>query len=129
MGRSYPFGEHLYPVLQDTFPGSYADVALDDFYAAITRVGRSLIRTDAGEVAYNLHIVLRFDRELEMLEGRLNVKDLPMRGGRGCSKNWASNLTLTLKVVFRTFTSMQARSVGPFRAILLATFSERSSMR
>lgn len=87
VGRSYPFWEHWYPVLQDTSPGSYADTALDDFYAAINRVGCSLMRTDADQVTYNLHMVMRFDCELEMLEGRLNVKDLPMRGGRGCSKN------------------------------------------
>ena len=77
VGRGYSFWEYWYPVLRKTFPGSYADVSLDDFYAAINRVGRSLIRTDDVEVAYNLHIVLRFDRELEMLEGRLNAKDLP----------------------------------------------------
>jgi Zn-dependent M32 family carboxypeptidase len=40
-------------------------------------VERSLIRTDADEVTYNLHIMLRFDLELELLEGRLRVKDLP----------------------------------------------------
>ncbi len=77
VGRSYPFWEHWYPVLQDTFPDNYVDVTLDDFYAAINRVERSLIRTDADEVTYNLHVMMRFDLELEMLEGRLNVKDLP----------------------------------------------------
>jgi len=77
VGRSYPFWEYWYPVLQNKFPGSYADVSLDGFYAAINRVERSLIRTDADEVTYNLHIMMRFDLELEMLEGRLNVKDLP----------------------------------------------------
>jgi carboxypeptidase Taq len=77
VGRSYPFWEHWYPILKDKFPGSYANVSLDDFYAAINRVEPSLIRTDADEVTYNLHIMLRFDLELEMLEGRLTVKDLP----------------------------------------------------
>ena len=77
VGRSYPFWEYWFPVLRKTFPGSYDNVSLDDFYAAINRVERSLIRTDADEVTYNLHIVMRFDLELEMLVGQLNVKDLP----------------------------------------------------
>ncbi len=77
VGRSYPFWEYWYPVLQETFPANYADVSLQEFYAAINRVERSLIRTDADEVTYNLHIMMRFDLENEMLEGRLDVQDLP----------------------------------------------------
>ena len=50
---------------------------LDTFYRAINKVERSLIRTDADEVTYNLHVMLRFDLELDLLEGRLAVKDLP----------------------------------------------------
>jgi carboxypeptidase Taq len=52
-------------------------VPLDTFYRAINKVERSLIRTDADEVTYNLHVMLRFELELAMLEGRLKVKDLP----------------------------------------------------
>ena len=52
-------------------------MSLDTFYRAINRVERSLIRTDADEVTYNLHVMLRFDLELDLLEGRLQVKDLP----------------------------------------------------
>ena len=47
------------------------------FYRAINKVERSLIRTEADEVTYNLHVMLRFDLELDLLEGRLAVKDLP----------------------------------------------------
>ncbi len=50
---------------------------LEAFYRAINKVERSLIRTDADEVTYNLHIMMRFDLEIELLEGRLRVKDLP----------------------------------------------------
>ena len=50
---------------------------LETFYRAINKVERSLIRTDADEVTYNLHVMLRFDLELALLEGRLAVKDLP----------------------------------------------------
>ena len=50
---------------------------IDTFYRAINKVERSLIRTDADEVTYNLHVMLRFDFELDLLEGKLAVKDLP----------------------------------------------------
>jgi carboxypeptidase Taq len=52
-------------------------VPLDTFYHAINKVQRSLIRTDADEVTYNLHVMLRFELELDMLEGRLAIRDLP----------------------------------------------------
>jgi carboxypeptidase Taq len=77
VGRSLGFWQHFYPTLQRTFPDQFGHVALDTFYRAINKVERSLIRTDADEVTYNLHIMLRFDLELAMLEGRLRVKDLP----------------------------------------------------
>jgi carboxypeptidase Taq len=77
VGRSRPFWEHFYPVLQRTFADQLGSVPLDIFYRAINRVRRSLIRTDADEVTYNFHIMLRFDLELKLLEGRLRVKDLP----------------------------------------------------
>jgi carboxypeptidase Taq len=76
VARSEGFWRHFYPLLQATF-GHFRSVPLDAFVRAINRVERSLIRTDADEVTYNLHIMLRFDLELDMLEGRLDVKDLP----------------------------------------------------
>ncbi|MBV8827345.1 MAG: carboxypeptidase M32 [Hyphomicrobiales bacterium] len=77
VARSRPFWEHYYPALQKTFAGPLGSVPLDSFYRAINKVTRSLIRTDADEVTYNLHIMLRFDLELKLLEGRLRIKDLP----------------------------------------------------
>lgn len=77
VGRSRPFWTHFYPVLQKRFPGQLGAVSLDSFYRAINRVEQSLIRVEADEVTYNLHVMLRFDLELAMLEGRLAVKDLP----------------------------------------------------
>ncbi len=76
VGRSRPFWNHFYPKLQKTF-GGLDGVPVDAFYRAINKVERSLIRVDADEVTYNLHVMIRFDLELEMLEGRLAVKDLP----------------------------------------------------
>lgn len=77
VGRSLPFWQHYYPLLQTTFPAQLGNVSLDSFYRAINRVSRSLIRTDADEVTYNLHVMIRFDLELAMLEGSLAIKDLP----------------------------------------------------
>jgi len=77
VGRSRPFWEHFYPRLQAAFPKQMRDVPLDTFYRAINKVQRSLIRTDADEVTYNLHVMLRFDLELDLLEGRVAITDLP----------------------------------------------------
>jgi carboxypeptidase Taq len=77
VGRSLGFWRHFYPKLQEVFPEQVSRVPLDAFYRAINRVEPSLIRTDADEVTYNLHVMIRFDLELDLLEGNLSVKDLP----------------------------------------------------
>ena len=77
VGRSRGFWQHFYPTLCDAFAEHFRGVPLETFYRAINKVERSLIRTDADEVTYNLHVMLRFDLELDLLEGRLKVKDLP----------------------------------------------------
>jgi carboxypeptidase Taq len=77
VGRSRRFWTSFYPRLQETFPGQLGGVPLDTFYRAINKVEPSLIRTDADEVTYNLHVMLRFDFELALLEGTLAVADLP----------------------------------------------------
>jgi len=77
VGRSRVFWHHFYPKLQATFPSQLADVPLETFYRAINKVARSLIRTDADEVTYNLHVMIRFDLELALLTSALAVKDLP----------------------------------------------------
>jgi carboxypeptidase Taq len=77
VGRSRPFWRHYYPRLREYFPGALDDVAEDAFYAAINHVSPSLIRVEADEVTYNLHIILRYEMENELLEGRLSVADAP----------------------------------------------------
>lgn len=77
VGRSRPFWEHWYPKLQDAFGDAVAGLSLDDFYRVVNRVKKTLIRTEADEVTYNLHVMIRFDFEIDLLEGRLAVKDLP----------------------------------------------------
>lgn len=77
VGRSRAFWSHWYAPLQSAFPDALRGVDVDTFYRAINKVAPSLIRTDADEVTYNLHVMLRFDLELALLEGTLAVADLP----------------------------------------------------
>lgn len=77
VGRGRPFWDHFFPRLKQTFPGALADVSPDAFYFAINDVRPSLIRVEADEATYNLHIALRFELELALLSGDLTPVDLP----------------------------------------------------
>ena len=76
VGRSLPFWTHMYSKAQDKFD-SLQDVALSDFYFAINNVQPSLIRVEADEVTYNLHIIIRFELEQAFMSGDVSVEDLP----------------------------------------------------
>jgi carboxypeptidase Taq len=76
VGRSRGFWEHFYPSFQIALPEQLDRVDLDTFYRAINHVECSLLRGQADEVTYNFHIMLRFELELDLLEGRLAAKDL-----------------------------------------------------
>ena len=77
VGRSRAFWERYYPQCRSIFSEALSNVELDDFYAAINTVAPSLIRVEADEVTYNLHIILRFEIERDLMEKRLSVGDLP----------------------------------------------------
>lgn len=77
VGRSLPFWEFFYPRLQDAFPSQLANVDLSTFYKGINKVAPSLIRVEADEATYNLHIMLRFEIEIALMDKTLAVKDLP----------------------------------------------------
>jgi carboxypeptidase Taq len=77
VGRSYPFWEHFYPRLQELFPSQLANVSLQNFYKGINKVEPSFIRVEADEATYNLHIMLRLEIELELMDGSLEVRHLP----------------------------------------------------
>ncbi len=77
LGRSYDFWVHFYPILQDTFKTQLGNVDLDTFYKGINKVEPSLIRVEADEATYNLHVMLRMELEIELMEGNLQVADLP----------------------------------------------------
>ena len=76
VGRSPAFWEHYYPKFQSAFP-VFQSVELEEFLRALNRSEKTLIRTEADELTYNLHVMIRFDLELQMLDGRLEIRDLP----------------------------------------------------
>lgn len=76
-GRSYPFWQHYYPLLQKEFPEHLGEIPLDEFYKAVNIVKPTLIRTDSDEVTYNLHIMVRFELERGLLEGSIKPADIP----------------------------------------------------
>jgi carboxypeptidase Taq len=77
VGRSRPFWTYWYEPLQSTFPEQLGDVDFDAFLAAVNRAEPGLIRVEADETTYSLHIILRFDLERRLFEGTLDPKDLP----------------------------------------------------
>ncbi|HKB95067.1 MAG TPA: carboxypeptidase M32 [Gaiellaceae bacterium] len=79
VGRSLPFWRFFYPRLQEVFPEQFRGVELERFYAAINRVQPSLIRIRADEVTYGMHVILRFELEQDMVNGRVELRDLPQR--------------------------------------------------
>ena len=75
--RNRPFLRYLKPLLEKTFGVSGAEWEVENLYRLLTRVRRSLVRVDADEVTYPVHIVLRYEIENELLNGELKVRDLP----------------------------------------------------
>jgi carboxypeptidase Taq len=77
IGRSRQFWEYFYPALQDQFSSQLGDVNLDQFYRGINKVKPTLIRVESDEATYNLHIMMRVEMEIGLLEGTIRVQDLP----------------------------------------------------
>jgi len=77
VGRSRAFWQYFFPAAQQAFPAALGDEALDPFYFAINDVRPSLIRVEADEATYNLHILIRFELERALLAGHLPIDELP----------------------------------------------------
>ncbi len=77
VGRSRAFWQHFFPKAQAAFPDALAKSSLDDFCFAINNVQPSLIRVEADEATYNLHIIVRFELEQAILTGDLPIADVP----------------------------------------------------
>jgi carboxypeptidase Taq len=77
VGRGLAFCRHLHPHLRAIFPEQFEQLDADGLHRAVNKVQPSLIRTEADEVTYDLHIILRFELEREIIAGRLALHDLP----------------------------------------------------
>jgi carboxypeptidase Taq len=86
IGRSRTFMRYLKPILEKIFGVAGAEWEVDNLYRHLNRVRRSLIRIDADELTYPLHIMLRFDLENDILADRLKVKDLPEAWNAGMER-------------------------------------------
>ncbi|MDD7388406.1 MAG: carboxypeptidase M32 [Lachnospiraceae bacterium] len=77
IGRSRPFIEAIFPKMQEFFPEQLSDVTAEQMYRAVNRVEPSLIRTEADELTYCLHVMIRYEIEKQLIGGTLAVKDIP----------------------------------------------------
>ena len=84
VGRSRPFWRHVFPLARAAFPSALGDVGEGEFVGAANAVRPSLIRVEADEATYNLHVMLRFDLERALLSGDLPVADLPAAWADAC---------------------------------------------
>lgn len=91
VGQNKHFWAHYLPLLKKSFPGKLDKVTLDQFYKAVNKVTPSLIRVEADEVTYPLHVILRYDLEKRLMEGSLAPKDVP--------EAWNANMKQLLGVV------------------------------
>ena len=86
IGRSKQFWKHFYPRLQELFSSQLGNVSLEKFYRGINAVESSFIRVEADEATYNLHIMLRLELEIALMEGSMAVKDAPDAWNQKCKE-------------------------------------------
>ena len=77
IGRGLPFWKHNYALLQQKFPQQFGTTTIEQFYKAINRVTPSLIRTEADELTYHFHVMIRYEIEKLLIEGNISAKDIP----------------------------------------------------
>ena len=82
LARSKAFIRFLFPKLREFFPGQFDRFTWEDVYKAVNRVQPSLIRTEADEVTYSLHVMIRYELEKQLMAGTLAVHDLPQAWNR-----------------------------------------------
>lgn len=77
IGRSREFTDYIYPIVKELFPEQFSDVTADDFYNAVNKPEASLIRVEADELTYSLHIMVRYEIERMLFNNEITVSDLP----------------------------------------------------
>ena len=98
IGRSRPFWQHFFPLLQQRFPSQLGGVTLEQFYRGINQVKPSLIRVEADEVTYNLHVMLRVEIEIALLDRR----DFHRRMRRPTGTRKSRNTSVSCPIPMRT---------------------------
>jgi carboxypeptidase Taq len=119
VGRSVPFWGYFYPRVQETFP-QLGTVELDDFVAAINKVQPSLIRIKADEVTYGMHVILRFELEQDIVNGRVALRDLPEAWNAKMNEYLGLDVPDDANGVLQD-THWAAGSIGYFSTYLLGT--------
>lgn len=82
IGRSLPFIQAIFPRMKEIFPAQLADVTAEQFYRAVNKAEPSLIRTEADELTYCFHVMVRYEIEKQLIGGTLEVKDVPAQWNR-----------------------------------------------
>jgi carboxypeptidase Taq len=77
VGRGRPFWNKYFPVLKETFPGQFRQTDVEAFFRGINKVQPSLVRTEADEISYHMHVFIRYELEKKLIEGSLSTKDIP----------------------------------------------------
>ncbi|MEP6676019.1 MAG: carboxypeptidase M32 [Ferruginibacter sp.] len=77
VGRGLPFWQHNFSLLQTFFPQQFSNIGMDQFYKAINKVQPSLIRTEADELTYHFHVMIRYELEKMLISGNITTKDIP----------------------------------------------------
>jgi carboxypeptidase Taq len=77
IGRGLPFWQHNSNLLKKSFPDQFNNITPEQFYRGINRVAPSLIRTEADELTYHFHVIIRYEIEKMLIEGTLHTKDIP----------------------------------------------------
>ena len=77
VGRGLPFWQHNFPMLQQRFLKQFGAISLERFYRAINKVSPSLIRTEADELTYHFHVMIRYEIEKKLIEGSIRTSDIP----------------------------------------------------
>lgn len=95
IGLSKPFWQYFLPILKETFKGQLDSITLDQFYKAVNKVEPTLIRVDADEVTYPIHVILRFEMEKDLIAGKIKVRDIP--------EAWNAKMTEYLGITPKTY--------------------------
>ena len=113
IGRSEAFISLIFPKIKELFPEQFENVSAHDFYLAVNKAEPSLIRTEADELTYSMHIMVRYEIEKRLMDGSLSTKDLPNEWNR-CMKGISRNRCSLRQHGLPSGFSLERRRAGLF---------------